>query len=194
MLRAKWWQQNPRKLPFNSIFRLIISYVVLFLSKELGLHMYFPDKFWFFTVTTIQLSEVKKIFMYFKHYIFEGRQHKINAQYFCLFLSGEWERINKVSLIKQRFLYSYTNGGDDPRLPSLDPGLVFLLEDVPRRPLSRRLPPPRWLLGFELVEFVDSAGELDNWARLSLSAAVSPSVKLKSQRLYLIQYKKLLTT
>jgi hypothetical protein len=33
----------------------------------------------------------------------------------------------------------------------------------------------------ELAELVDSAGELDSWARLSRKAAVSPSVKLKSQ-------------
>ena len=35
-------------------------------------------------------------------------------------------------------------------------------------------------LGFELVDIVDSAGELalDSWAKLSRSVAVSPSVKL----------------
>ena len=70
------------------------------------------------------------------------------------------------------------SGGDDPLLPSLDPGRVFLPEVPLRLLLSRRLPPPR--LGFELAEFVDSAGELDSCARLSLNAAVSPSVKLKS--------------
>ena len=75
--------------------------------------------------------------------------------------------------------HSYISGGDEPRLPSFDLGQVFF-PDVPRRTLSLRDDPaPRWLLGIELAELVDSDGELDNCARLSRSAAVSPSVKLK---------------
>ena len=87
------------------------------------------------------------------------------------------------------------SGGVDPLLPPLEPGCLppppFLPPPLLFLPRLSALPPPLWaplmlLDGLELVvDTMDSAGELapDSCARLSLRAAVSPSVKL--QRLLL---------
>jgi hypothetical protein len=62
--------------------------------------------------------------------------------------------MNETGFVKgggePQFFQSYISGGDDPLLPSFDPGRVFF-PDVPRRALSRRDPTTlRWLLGIEL--------------------------------------------
>ena len=83
-------------------------------------------------------------------------------------------------------IHSNGSGGVEPLLPLFEPPLFdpFLFPRLLLSFLLLPLPPPPLIdelaLGLELVDIVDSAGELafDSWARLSLRVAVSPSVKL----------------
>jgi hypothetical protein len=95
--------------------------------------------------------------------------------------------INICFTVYAHSIYSRSRGGVDPLLPPFDPFPFFprLFLRFPSPPLCEA--PPRGLVmldGLELVvETMDSAGELapDSWERLSRSAAVSPSVKLKDE-------------